>query len=430
MHSSNATQSDTAAGPARPSAGLPPAEGGARTWPDALVLGVIFFDLTGVIVLLGVMLGANFVQPSPVRGHLSGLTQEAYANWDAQWYAEIAERGYSYDPNTQSSVAFFPAFPMLGRGLARATGIGAGLALLVVANLAYLAALVLTARYVTMRWGAAPAQVECYVLLLMGLLPTTFFFRMPYSESLFLLLTTLLLYGFERRWPLLVLAFVVGLATATRPVGVALTAPFLLHAWRRPAKLATWKRVVWPIALVPIACWGLILFMLYQHAAFGEPLAFTRTSIHWRVHRAAPPGDDAVALLTLRPLWGMFVPESEFYWERNELHHQLLLSLHASGPLWFVLEAALVGWGAARRWLTVEEVVAAIALLAVPYITTAYDHQMQSMPRYTALVVPAYYVAGRLLARVPAPLAAGIAGISGFLLGTNAALFAAWYKVF
>jgi hypothetical protein len=188
--------------------------------------------------------------------------------------------------------------------------------------------------------------------------------------------------------------------------------------------------VLSPTALAPIACWGIISYIAYQQMAFGEPLAFAKTSIHWRIHRAAPPGEVALALLTLRPLWGMFAPGTEFYWKRNEYHDHLLLSLHATGPLWFLLAAGLVAWGAARRWLTAEEVVTAIALLAVPYATTAYDHQMQSMPRYSAMALPAYYVAGRLLARAPAPLAAGLASASGFLLGMTAAMFAAWYKVF
>jgi hypothetical protein len=125
----------------------------------------------------------------------------------------------------------------------------------------------------------------------------------------------------------------------------------------------------------------------------------------------------------------MYVPGSEFYWERNEFHTHLFLSMHATGPLWFLLAIVLVALGAAKRWLSAEEVLAAMALLAIPYIATAYYNLMQSMPRFTALIAPAYYVAGRLLARLPAPVIAGILGISGFLLGTYAAMFAVWYKV-
>ena len=38
-----------------------------------------------------------------------------WARWDGRWYVEIAEHGYTYDPNAQSSVAFFPLYPALMR---------------------------------------------------------------------------------------------------------------------------------------------------------------------------------------------------------------------------------------------------------------------------------------------------------------------------
>ena len=41
------------------------------------------------------------------------------AGWcqgDGGWYLRIAESGYFYTPGRQSSVAFFPVFPMLLRG--------------------------------------------------------------------------------------------------------------------------------------------------------------------------------------------------------------------------------------------------------------------------------------------------------------------------
>jgi hypothetical protein len=52
------------------------------------------------------------------------------------------------------------------------------------------------------------------------------------------------------------------------------------------------------------------------------------------------------------------------------------------------------------------------------------------MGRFTAVVVPMYLVLGRLLARLPAPLAAALLCLSGFFLAAYAALFAAWHRVF
>ena len=43
---------------------------------------------------------------------------EIFAAWDSGWYFDIARHGYYANPNGQSSIAFFPLYPMLMRALA------------------------------------------------------------------------------------------------------------------------------------------------------------------------------------------------------------------------------------------------------------------------------------------------------------------------
>ena|SRR5687767_9786274 len=40
---------------------------------------------------------------------------EIFAAWDSGWYFDIARRGYYWNPDGQSSIAFFPLYPMLIR---------------------------------------------------------------------------------------------------------------------------------------------------------------------------------------------------------------------------------------------------------------------------------------------------------------------------
>ena len=75
--------------------------------------------------------------------------------------------------------------------------------------------------------------MENYVLLALTLFPTAYFFRMAYSESVFLLVTLAAMLSIELGGPLLVTSLIIGTATAARPVGVALLAPFALHLWNR-----------------------------------------------------------------------------------------------------------------------------------------------------------------------------------------------------
>jgi hypothetical protein len=53
-----------------------------------------------------------------VSGFLPKSGWELFSHWDGKWYVKIASLGYSYgDDGQQHSVAFYPLFPLLMRGL-------------------------------------------------------------------------------------------------------------------------------------------------------------------------------------------------------------------------------------------------------------------------------------------------------------------------
>jgi len=377
---------------------------------------LMVYWLSSSIVFLGLGMGSALIRPSPVRGHTFQHTDAPYANWDGQWYAEIVARGYVLDCNAHSSVAFFPGYPVLARCVARLTGLRNEESLLVTSNALLAATFVLLAEYLRVRDAAgSPHSTREASLLAFGLVPTTFFFRVAYSESLFLFLTTLALFGMRRRWPLLVLAAVIGLATATRAVGIALSVALLWHTWRRS--------LGWPsfaaraIVLVPVSCWGLVAYMAYQAAEFGDPLAFAKAQTSWRHRPPAVGGARLLALATLEPVRALFDPAGPAYTAVLGRTGNPLLSLRAADPFYFLATSLLVILGSARRWLTGEEIVVAAGMLLVPYISTAYEQHMQSAGRYAAVVLPAYFVLGRLLVKLPAPILAVLAALCGFFLG-------------
>ena len=78
-----------------------------------------------------------------VSGFLPKSGWELFAHGDGKWYVEIATLGYSYaDDGQHHSVAFYPLFPFLMRGLT-AVGIQVELAGVVINSLAFLGALLL-----------------------------------------------------------------------------------------------------------------------------------------------------------------------------------------------------------------------------------------------------------------------------------------------
>jgi Gpi18-like mannosyltransferase len=246
-------------------------------WLDRLTQGLVYYYLTSAVAILGLVIGHEHLKVAVHAPSKTGDLVEAFANWDGRWYRQVTQEGYSYDGEKNSDVAFFPAFPLLGRFVEELTGLRAELALLAVAHLCLAATFVVLAGYVRCRAPDQPALVG-YTLLAFGLVPTTFFFRMAYSESLFVLCSVLALYGMRRRWPLVAICAIIGVATATRPVGVALLAPLALYLWERSE---TWRGfVIRLVGFGALASWGLAAYMVYQYAQFGEALAFAKTQAH------------------------------------------------------------------------------------------------------------------------------------------------------
>jgi hypothetical protein len=91
------------------------------------------------------------------------------------------------------------------------------------------------------------------------------------------------------------------------------------------------------------------------------------------------------------------------------------------------MTVSLVGYGAWRRWLSAEEMLFAAGVLLIPYLSMGYEGCLHSHARYTTVAFPVYLVLGRLLAALPPLYAATVLALSGFLLGTYAALFAGWF---
>ena len=246
-----------------------------------------------------------------------------------------------------------------------------------------------------------------------------------YSESSFLFLAILAMLAIERRWPMLVTAMIVGLATVTRPVGVALVPVFCMNLWRQSAsrRVFAFRSVL----LVPVAMSGLIAYMLYQYAEFGQPLAFAKTQEHWTIRKTASFEEKALAILSHEPLWSVYDPSSEAYWLRNQPEPCAWDNLALANPPYFLFAVALVILGAWKRWLNANEAVLAALLILIPYLTRSFEMGMLSQGRFVAAAFPIYLVLGRLLGRIPGPYAALLLCISALVMATYAAEFAAGY---
>ena len=233
---------------------------------------------------------------------------DAWFRGDSGWYYAIASQGYSYTPGVQSPIAFFPAYPLAVHGLGLLLGGDFSTAAGVLTLLCAAGVVVLFAGWVRSRVGTRTAVVAVALLLVY---PYSFFlYGTGYSDALFLLSTLAAFALLERR--LYLLAGLVGvLATAGRPIGIAVTIGLVVRAVEMLAErragaelpqtvgvggrepdgpaaalpdrgeplqllllVRALRSVGWREVSLLASVGGLIAWTVYLGTRFGDPLAF------------------------------------------------------------------------------------------------------------------------------------------------------------
>jgi len=265
--------------------------------PDAGPLGWQAAGLfVGVAALLFVVMGAVSPHLPEVSGpHLAppftGPSWLAgWAQWDSGWYHEIATKGYAYVAGRQSSVAFFPAYPLAVRAV-RVIVDDAYVAGIVVTLLSGVAVAVLLAAWLRPR--LSPAAAWAALLAFLAFPYAFYLYGVVYADALFIaaLLGAFLLLEADRP----VLAGLAGaVATAARPVGVVLVVALAVRALERrdalrPLRqgLVDWRRVRAADAGVLLSLVGLGAWCAYLWARFDDPFAFASAQAAW--HQGAGP---------------------------------------------------------------------------------------------------------------------------------------------
>lgn len=194
---------------------------------------------------------------------------EGLLTWDGQWYLRIAEEGYRPGGD---ELRFWPLYPVLGRVVGEVVG-DTGLGLVLVANVAALAAMVLLARLVAEATGdRATASRAAWML---ALWPAAFVLVFAYAEALLLAASVGAALALRRRawWWAAALGLVAGL---TRPNGVAvvvLTAGYALPGLRTARGGARGGRIA--AVLAPVG--GFVLVTAGAAWWHGDALAPVRT---------------------------------------------------------------------------------------------------------------------------------------------------------
>jgi hypothetical protein len=216
----------------------------------------------------------------------SAKFMEIFAAWDSGWYWDIAARGYYFRTDGQSSIAFFPLYPMLMRAAAAPFGGGPAatwIAGIVIANAANILALIQIHRFAEQLFGSR--QIARRTVVYIAVFPWSFFMGRVYSESVFLLTTVLALRGAHGgRW------WTAGawgsLATLTRPNGILIALPLALFALQGVTSFRGLAARATALTPIPLAFLG---FCLYVYVLTGDPLAWMAAQSHWGYSVGHPP---------------------------------------------------------------------------------------------------------------------------------------------
>jgi hypothetical protein len=346
----------------------------------------------------------------------------AMCHSDGAFYVAIADSGYDYSENVASIVAFFPGYPLIVRYVSAIIGMPAATTAVVVANLFLLIATFLLSAYCLRRPKPTPLL---QTLVIFAAFPTTFFFHMAYSESLFLCLAILFMLGIASHWRPWLVAIVAGAATGVRPVGVALLVPLAMYLSATNASFtySTLRKG----AVMLLGTWGLVAYMSYQYLEFGDALAFAKTQRFHRAHPDVGTADKIFAIASWEPLWSVYELGSPGYWGNIIDVDNRILSLSFANPIIYLTVAICVAIGAWKKWLTYYEVALAVGLLAIPYVTRSYEMCMLSQGRFAAVCFPVYIVVGQFLMRLKAGYAISVLAILAAYFCVYAMLFATGY---
>jgi hypothetical protein len=197
---------------------------------------------------------------------------------DGSWYISVARNGYDKEPfnlDKEHNWAFFPLYPLTIRAVASVTG-NFRLVGIVLSNLFLFVALMLLHKLVlAFDFDLLTANRAIFYV---AAFPTSYFFSLPWTSSLFLMVTVASFLAAKRgNWWLA--GLFAGLASATRYNGIFLFPALLIFYWQTYKSLKLRVNSL-GLLLAPV---GLLAFMAYLYSITGNAFAFADAQAAWKV---------------------------------------------------------------------------------------------------------------------------------------------------
>lgn len=330
------------------------------------------------------------------------------ACWDTSTYQLISARGYDYAPDTPSSIAFFPLYPMVMRYADRLVpGPGDVFASLIFTHLA----LVVAAFYVFLTVRADFSETIAWrTLFFLLIFPSAWFFGAAYPEAFFLLGVAGCLYHARRgHW---IVAGLFGIiAGLTKLTGVLLIVPLVMEmaAQRTLPGMERANPRAWLGAL--LAPLGTVGYFGWLHLEYGSFRVFFESQENW-VRESNRP----VFLYAFDRLLGDTTGMLTFY-PRTITHFPTFWVLYDALLLVLFFVAGVVLWRQVRPSYG--------ALVIAMCLVLTFSGNPQSINRYVAVLFPVFILLARIRSE-PVRNAIALVFVMGLALETYLFVNALW----
>lgn len=353
-------------------------------WIHAALLTIIFIAIT---VTTGIYLDRMEVYKymSTDLNPKIGLIQ-SWAQWDTHHYQDITDHGYKID--SPEKMPFFPLYPLVTGVFKNMLNISTPLAQLLTSWIFLVLGVIVLYYWLKFEIKARKLRTSPYfVLFLMAIFPTSFFFCAGYTESLFLFLTVGSIYAY-RKEKYILSGILIALSTATKVQGGVLAIFYLLDFLVTYKKSHNFKKII-PVIMSPI---GIGSYMIFLWVNFNDPFFFvTAQTLYNRL------GGDFIASFADSM-------EPRYLWYLPVIALGLTAVYKYLGKLWFIY---------------------CLSYVLLPLASGRFD----SLNRYILPLAPMFLALGAFLDRVPVWAKYVFIVTSAFLLAINLLFYVNTYWV-
>lgn len=244
-----------------------------HTYKTPISIFVLGNIIIAVIMFLGTDL-ALYILPHPLPNYITALFK-----WDTGWYQSIVQHGYNdyHNSTIQSSIVFFPLFPMLIKAVTVVIHSFTISAMIVNEIFLFLSFILFYRLEKKLQIDDTVIEMSLYFY---AFFPFSFFLFLPYTESLFMFFIFLVFVLLEDRKYLLA-AIAIGIATAIRTPALVLIVVYIAFLvdenWEGVKKLLLKKEWLY----LPLTITGIVCYVLFLKIHFNDPLSFLSDEAAW-----------------------------------------------------------------------------------------------------------------------------------------------------